>query len=80
MELRKLICITYYCLFQCGQLGELGEECFLMSFRVSDEMTEHVGSVKGDHFCLLRPELVTDFSNFCQGKLSFGYNKSTVTF
>lgn len=60
---------TYYSIhvFQCMQLCDLGEESFLLSVRLQDGKRQHVGSVKGDHFCLLRPEVVQDFHNFCLG-------------
>lgn len=51
----------------CHQLSDMGEECFLMSIRLIDGMCHHVGSIKGDHFCLLRQEVAQDFHNFCLG-------------
>lgn len=51
----------------CLQLSELGEESFLLSARVDDGTSRHVGSIKGEHFCLLREEMVKDFQNFCLG-------------
>ena len=58
------LCLT----FQCAQLSDVGEESFLVTVRISDGASEHLGSIKGDHFCLLRQELLEDFHNFCLGR------------
>ncbi|KAH3877585.1 hypothetical protein DPMN_001460, partial [Dreissena polymorpha] len=50
----------------CEQLSELGEECMFLSLNPADKVCQHTGSMKGDQFCLLRPGLVKDFTNFCQ--------------
>lgn len=51
----------------CQQLSAVGEESFFMSVRIIDGTLEHVGSVKGHHFCLLRREVCEEFKNFCLG-------------
>lgn len=51
----------------CLELSNLGEESFLLSLRIEDGTCKHVGSIKGDHFCLLREEIVQDFHDFCLG-------------
>ncbi|KAL3856560.1 hypothetical protein ACJMK2_011296 [Sinanodonta woodiana] len=52
----------------CLQLSNAGEESFLVSVRVTDGTSSHVGSMKGDHFMLLRQEIMQEFSDFCLGK------------
>ena len=61
---------TFFLPLQCNQLADVGEESFLVSVRVNDGTCEHVGSIKGDHYCLLRQEMMGDFHNFCLGKYS----------
>ena len=55
-------------MFQCGELSDMGEESFLVTVRIRDGTSGHLGSVKGDHFCLLRQELLEDFHDFCLGR------------
>lgn len=61
--------ITVCFLFlQCGQLSDFGAESFLVTFQESDKTCQHIGSVKGDHYCLLHSDMLKDFSDFCQGE------------
>ena len=72
MTSKALYCVYYMFLlltiFQCTQLADFGEESFLVTVRIRDGTSDHLGSIKGDHFCLLRQEILEEFQNFCLGK------------
>ncbi|XP_052801677.1 zinc finger protein 624-like isoform X2 [Mya arenaria] len=61
----------------CRTLSKLGEECFLLSLDVEANTCHHVGSDKGEQFCLQQPvtNMMKEFSEFC-----LGHNMSEIEF